>query len=116
MKKEMNDIIDVFVPNPTENGLLIMIKEDLKTYKYIGKNNSITLRFKPLPMNKGHKTLNELTLFKSDKDNIIDLINEYRQKGINARILSVFRYEGETCIDYDYTDDYIDLGMITKLN
>lgn len=99
-----------FITDPEEVGLIIVIPGD--KVKYIGEKNTIVITDKLLEQNVENECLDKLILF--NENNICKVVSEYREKGINARIYSVFKYKGHRTLDFDETDGYIKCNLILK--
>ncbi len=105
--------MDEFISNPDEKGLLILIKKD-NEYQYIDSTNNIIASNEMLELNAGykHKDFDMLSFFKDDSSGILDVINKLNKDHTYVRLLNVVRDNGMFFIDYDYTDDYIEMGHI----
>ena len=107
------NIIDEFIPNPDETGLLILAKMD-GLYCYIGKDNKGLSTDEELELNSSykHQDFDELIFFKNDHEGIIDKINTIKTKYSYVRLLDVVRDKDMFIIYNDLTDDYIRIGQI----
>lgn len=105
-------MIDTFIIDPSEVGFIIVIEESNNKIKYLGKENTFIITDKRLEQNIEHECLDKLVLFNSDEDGICEAVNEYRKKGINARMFSVFKDKGHKILDIDETEGYIKYNLI----
>lgn len=108
-------MIDNFVLNPKEVGFIIVIQDiSNNEVKYIGKENTVITE-NLLELNIESECLDNLVLFDNDEDGICEVINEYRKKGIDARMYSVFRDTGHRILDCDETEEYIKYAFIAEI-
>lgn len=109
-------MIAEFVLNTKEEGFIIVVRDlNDNKIKYIGKENTFIVSDEFLEQNVENECLDKLIIFTNDEDGICEAINEYRQKGIDARMYSVFRDIGHRILDYDETDGYIKHNLIIAI-
>jgi len=117
MKIVMNDVenYELFFGVNSEVGFLVLIQESNGTFQYKGISEMALSISEKYETGVSTPMLNALKLYEDDNLALLSEINAYREAGIDARLLSVYRKDGNTVLNRDETEEYVAVNLIVKL-